>query len=72
MKRSLNFYSLKKPSPGRKQKAVIISLAVSFSMALAGFTAIPVLMIGGMVNQHVEFSQVWSGAEYDLDAKNSR
>jgi hypothetical protein len=28
-----------------------------------------VLMIDGMVHQHVEFSQVWSAEEYGLDTK---
>jgi uncharacterized protein len=55
------------PSPSAsKTRKVLLALALLLLLVIAIFAAIPPLVIGGMVNQHVAFSQTWTGAEHDL------
>jgi uncharacterized protein len=53
------------PSASKTRK-VLLALALLLPLVIAIFAAIPPLVIGGMVNQHVAFSQTWTGAEHDL------
>lgn len=55
------------PSPSAsKTKKVLLALALLLLLVIAVFAATPPLVMGGLVNQHVAFSQTWIGAEHGL------
>jgi len=55
------------PSPtASKTRKLLLALALLLLLVAAILAAIPPLVIGGMVNQRVTFSQTWTGAEHDL------
>lgn len=49
-----------------KTRKILLALALLLLLVVAIMAAIPPLVVGGMVNQHVAFSQTWTGAEQDL------
>jgi hypothetical protein len=49
-----------------KTRKLLLALALLLLLAATILAAIPPLVIGGMVNQRVAFSQTWTGAEHDL------
>lgn len=50
----------------RRIKKVVVIIALAALLAIAIFAAIPPLVIGGMVNQHVAFDETWTGVEHGL------
>jgi uncharacterized protein len=52
---------------GRGWKTVLVILLIVVLLSIAILAAIPPLIIGDMVNQHVTFAQVWTGQEYGLE-----
>ena len=54
-------------TPKRRTKKVLITLALLVLLGVIVLAVLPPLIVGGMVNQRITFSEIWSGEEYGLD-----
>lgn len=53
----------------RKKRKIILWLAVSITLLAALLTYIPFAVMKPMVNQHIDFDETWSAADYGLASK---
>ena len=57
------------PAPKSRTTKVLIALASLILLTMIVLAALPPLIVGGMVNQHITFSETWTGTEYGLDSE---
>ena len=56
-------------APVSRARKVLIALALLALLTVIVLALLPPLIVGGMVNQHITFSETWTGAEYGLDSE---
>lgn len=65
-----NHDSITDHTVGQRRVRRLICIAIGVVvLAVAVFAAIPPLIIGGMVNQHVAFSRTWTASEFGLSSE---
>lgn len=56
-------------TPTSKARKILIALGLLVLLGAIVLALLPPLIIGGMVNQHITFSETWTAAEYGLESE---